>query len=336
MKENINGLSDERMSVITSLILKISKYPLTSFVIVTYGITWLSLVPLFVTGIEETEIILLFGLFGPALSAYIVTRVCNPEQKGARNPQFWWVFVSMWVVGTLIWSFESYLRSQIPILIALSVMSVPSLLLAWMCANNWNRRPSIRIFFRDLVIPKGPWWVFAFCILYFPISHYCFTYIAGSEQNLWQKNQTGIAYIGLWFLVSAKILLFTGGVNEEIGWRGFLLKGILEKHNPVVGTLIIWIIWAIWHFPLELGPTSNMSLYEVIEKWLWMLPPTAIFTWAFIRTGGSILVCALLHTSMNVTSYFIPITTEAKMFTIVVIILLFIELKFQKIADDVQ
>jgi len=71
-----------------------------------------------------------------------------------------------------------------------------------------------------------------------------------------------------------------------------------------------------------------MTIYEVIEKWFWMLPPTAIFTWAFVRTGGSILVCALLHMSMNVTSEFIPITLEAKVFTVVVVIGLFIDLIF--------
>jgi len=72
-----------------------------------------------------------------------------------------------------------------------------------------------------------------------------------------------------------------------------------------------------------------MTIYEVGEKWLWMLPPTALFTWAFVRTGGSILVCALLHMSMNVTSEFIPITFEAKVLTILVAIFLFIELKFR-------
>ena len=307
----------------------IKKYPLLSFIVITYGITWLSLVPLLITGIEETEILLTIGLFGPALGAYIVTRLGNPEQKETRDMRFWWVFGGVLIVGTLVWSFESHIRSGIPIITALAIMWIPTLLLAWMCANAWNRRPSIRMFFRDLIFPKGPWWIFVFCLLYFPVSHYMFTFIVGSKHNLWPKDQTGIAYVGLWLLVSIKILFFTGGVNEETGWRGFLLKGILEKFNPIIATLIVWVIWAVWHFPYELGPTSNMTIYEVGEKWLWMLPPTALFTWAFVRTGGSILVCALLHMSMNVTSEFIPITFEAKVLTILVAIFLFIELKFR-------
>ena len=61
----------------------IRKYPLVSFLVITYGITWLSLVPLLVTGIAETEILLTLGLFGPALGAYIVTRISHPEPKDA-------------------------------------------------------------------------------------------------------------------------------------------------------------------------------------------------------------------------------------------------------------
>ena len=307
----------------------IKKYPLISFVIFSYGITWLSIVPLLATGIKEMEILLTIGLFGPALSAYIVTRVSNPtEQKESRNRKFWFYFFVIWIMGTLVWSLDTNIRSQVPISTALAIFWIPSLLLAWMCANAWNRRPSIKIFFRDLVFPKGSWWIFVFCILYFPVSHYLFTFISGNETNLWPKDQTGISYLALWLLVSVKIFFFTGGVNEETGWRGFLLKGVLEKFNPLTATLIVWVIWAVWHFPMELGPTSDMTIYAVGEKWLWMLPPTALLTWAFARTGGSILVCVLLHMSMNVTSEFIPITFEAKMFTIVVAIILFIELKF--------
>ena len=307
----------------------IKEYPLVSFLVITYGITWLSLVPLLVTGIAESEILLTLGLFGPALGAYIVTRVSHPEPKDARDMRFWWVFGGVWIVGTGIWSLESHIRSGIPLITAMIILGIPTLLLAWMCANAWNRRPSIRRYFKDLIAPKGHWSIYAFCVLYFPLSHYVFTFLDGSEHHLWPRDQTGIAYVGLWVLVSLKILLFTGGVNEETGWRGFLLKGLLEKFHPVIATLMVWGIWAVWHFPYELGPTSNMTLYEVGEKWLWMLPPTALFTWAFMRTGGSILVCALLHASMNATSEFIPITLEAKVLTGVVAIGLFAELQFR-------
>ncbi len=305
----------------------IKKYPLISFVTLAYGITWLSTLPLIISGIQETEILVLFGLFGPVLSAYFVTRSINPGPSVDRDPRFWWVFLGVLITGTLVYTFDTHLRSGTPIVVALIVFPFPSLLLAWMVASAWSSRPAIRDFFSSLVRPTGPWWVYAFVLLYFPVSHYLATFMSEEEYNLWPKDQAGLAYLGLWVLVFLKIFLFTGGVNEESGWRGFLLRGLLEKFNPVIATFVIWIIWAVWHLPIELGPLSNMTVNEVAVKWLWMFAPTALLTWAYIRSGGSILACVLLHTSMNVTSEFIPITLPAQLLTIVIAIGLFIELQ---------
>lgn len=313
----------------------IKKYPLISFVTLAYGITWLSVLPLIVTGIRDTEILGLLGLFGPVLSAYIVTRSVRPGQDVDRDPRFRWIFLGVLITGTLVFALDAHLRSGTPLIIALIVLLLPSLLLAWMAANAWSRRPAVREFSRSLVHPTGPWWVFVFALLYFPVSHYLATFVAAeNEYNLWPKDQSGVAYVGLWVLVFLKILLFTGGVNEEPGWRGFLLRGLLGKFNPVIATAVIWAIWAVWHIPIEMGPLSNMTIYDVAEKWLWMVAPTALLTWVFIRSGGSILACVLLHTSMNVTSEFIPITFEAKMLTIVVVVGLFIEIKSWRVLEQ--
>ena len=306
---------------------KIKKYPLISFVTIAYGITWLSALPLAVSGISDTEILVLFGLFGPVLSAYIVTRAIHPAPLIDRDPWFWWVFLGVFVTGTLIYTLDAHLRNGTPIVVALIVFPFPSLLLAWMVASAWSRRPAIRDFFSSLVHPTGPWWVYAFVLLYFPVSHYLATFVLEEEYGLWPKDQAGPAYLGLWVIVFLKIFLFRGGVNEESGWRGFLLRGLLEKFNPILATFVIWIIWAVWHLPIELGPLSNMTINDVAVKWLWMIAPTALLTWAYIRSGGSILVCALLHTTMNVTSEFIPITLPAQLVTIVVAVGLFIEMQ---------
>lgn len=305
----------------------LKRYPLISFVVLAYGMTWLSVLPLLVSGIRDTEILLLFGLFGPVLSAYVVTRASHPLPLLVRDSRFWWVFLGVFVTGTLVYALDSHVRSGTPLAVGLLVFPFPALILAGMVASAWSRRPAIRDFFSGLVRPTGPWWVYAFVLLYFPVSHYLATFVSTEELSLWPKAQTGLAYLGLWLLVFLKIFLFTGGVNEEPGWRGFLLRGLLLKFNPVIATLLIWMIWAVWHMPIELGPLSGMTVNEVVVKWLWMLAPTALLTWAFIRSGGSILACVLLHTTMNVTSEFIPITLPAQLLTIVIALGLFVELQ---------
>src|SRR4051812_5885029 len=44
--------------------------------------------------------------------------------------------------------------------------------------------------------------------------------------------------------VTFLIMALRGGpLNEELGWRGFLLPRLLQKHNPFVASLILGGIW---------------------------------------------------------------------------------------------
>jgi uncharacterized protein len=98
------------------------------------------------------------------------------------------------------------------------------------------------------------------------------------------------------------VLIFGGALFEEGGWRGFALPRLQRLHGPLVGTLILGILWACWHLPLfwvtvwGTPPTIlNMVLY--IPSVIFM---TIIFTWVFNNTKGSILIAILLHTSFDV------------------------------------
>jgi membrane protease YdiL (CAAX protease family) len=41
------------------------------------------------------------------------------------------------------------------------------------------------------------------------------------------------------------LLLFVLVISGEIGWRGFLLAGLLRRRSPIVAPA-----WAVWHSPL--------------------------------------------------------------------------------------
>ena len=50
------------------------------------------------------------------------------------------------------------------------------------------------------------------------------------------------------------LVLFFLVIGEEIGWRGFLLRGLLQQRSPLVATLIVAVVWALWHSPLYFIP----------------------------------------------------------------------------------
>lgn len=53
------------------------------------------------------------------------------------------------------------------------------------------------------------------------------------------------------FIILGPLLNIMGFFGEEYGWRGFLQRS-LEQLGRVKGTLLVGILWGIWHFPLIL------------------------------------------------------------------------------------
>jgi len=49
--------------------------------------------------------------------------------------------------------------------------------------------------------------------------------------------------------ILASIFLDIGGVTEETGWRGFALPLLQARMTPLAATLIVGLMWGVWHFP---------------------------------------------------------------------------------------
>jgi membrane protease YdiL (CAAX protease family) len=110
-----------------------------------------------------------------------------------------------------------------------------------------------------------------------------------------------LALLGLFGLFV--FVFFLGGpLGEEPGWRGFALPRLQRLHGPLVGSLILGLIWGLWHLPLVFIPAWGLSptFLNIVIYVLAALSFTIVFTWVFNNTRGSVLMAILLHASNNI------------------------------------
>ena len=112
-----------------------------------------------------------------------------------------------------------------------------------------------------------------------------------------------LSYLGSFVLVT----IVGGPLFEEPGWRGFALPRLQPLHGPLVGTLILGLLWALWHLPEFLVPSwaesSGGSDFLAIVKFVLIAITFAIVTtWVFNNTKGSVFMAILVHASIDTFS----------------------------------
>ena len=97
------------------------------------------------------------------------------------------------------------------------------------------------------------------------------------------------------------MVLFVGSYGEEAGWRGFALDPLLAQYGNFRGTLLLALLWLIWHLPLFI---LNEAMRELPGPMLigWILGLSAgafVLSQLYLASGRSILIVALWHAGYN-------------------------------------
>jgi membrane protease YdiL (CAAX protease family) len=106
-------------------------------------------------------------------------------------------------------------------------------------------------------------------------------------------------------LPSLLFILIFGPVPEELGWRGYALDGLQSRWNNLSASVILGIVWALWHLPLFfIGGTYQQAEvgFGTLRFWSFMsgmLISSVLFTWIYNNTSRSILSAILFHFSIN-------------------------------------
>jgi membrane protease YdiL (CAAX protease family) len=124
------------------------------------------------------------------------------------------------------------------------------------------------------------------------------------------------------FWIILIFIMFTGtfglvrscssALGEEIGWRGFLTPELYKKYGFIKTSVIVGIIWAIWHYSVIIFGGYNLGtslIYELTCFTIMIISMSFIFTYFTIKSG-SLFPAMILHATHNlyIQAIFTPLT----------------------------
>jgi membrane protease YdiL (CAAX protease family) len=301
---------------------------LIAFTILAYAISWLGWMLSFGIDLGAANGFGIIGSAGPALAAMIVSAMVRPEPSGVPAGKRWRSFGAIGVLTLAVitarrlWITPAWLAVAgdgtttvpFPSFVAVLMDVVAAAVVAFVLSGVLSPRQGVRDLLRSLDLRRRPvrwhWWAIALGLYpavlalgYAVSTAFGLEELAPRPAGLWTWLAPDVLLTSLYFLIG-------GGGLEEPGWRGFFLTGLQRRFGPLPASLILAVVWALWHLPFfsfggAQGGLLGMVLYLLLE----IAPVAVLFTALFNRTRGSLPIAMLLHVSVNVTPVFLPAST---------------------------
>jgi membrane protease YdiL (CAAX protease family) len=91
----------------------------------------------------------------------------------------------------------------------------------------------------------------------------------------------------------AAFSLVSGGLNEELGWRGYALEPLQQRFGSGPASTILGLIWASWHLPLFLFVGTAQSS--------WGFGPFGFWAFAVMMTANSVVIATIYNRTRRST-----------------------------------
>lgn len=111
-----------------------------------------------------------------------------------------------------------------------------------------------------------------------------------------------------WFAVNllvsislGSLILMVAAVGEEAGWRGFLQGALTQRFGLLKGTLLVGLIWGLWHLPINLAG-YNDARHPVLQALVIFPIHTIAISFVLaclMKWSKSVWPAALAHAANN-------------------------------------
>lgn len=288
----------------STLLAVVRRHQVASFFVLTLFITFGISVPcLFLLGFDHPVSDLIqfcfvqLLLFSPILSGIIISRLTDTQRRESSQRTRWIVFLATWVVAFVIsWQTRfRYDNSTVEVVAA----GIRALIPAFILSLVFSSHAKLAEYLSTILRPRGKLVWYLIALLAFPVIHVLgnaiTSFMGGTARQAGTVDVIDVIFRTVVTFFS--VLFFSGGLNEETGWRGFALPRLQARVAPLIACLVIWIFHMIWELPGDVIFTG--APWPIVSRLVWMPSWSILFVWVYNRTGGSILAAMVFHASMN-------------------------------------
>ena len=104
----------------------------------------------------------------------------------------------------------------------------------------------------------------------------------------------------VWWL----LMVFLGGGQEEVGWRGYILEPLEARFGLWGGNVVLGVVWSVWHAPLWFVPGSTQASMPFVAFTMGTIGLSFFFSWLMKASGGRPMAGLMVHGAYNA---FIPL-----------------------------
>ena len=102
------------------------------------------------------------------------------------------------------------------------------------------------------------------------------------------------------------LMLFIGGGQEEFGWRGYAQEPLQEQMGVLPASLVIGLIWGIWHLPLWFMAGDLHSSYSFLAFVVMTISISIVYAWLFNSSGKKLILVMFFHAMNNTAAPLLP------------------------------
>jgi membrane protease YdiL (CAAX protease family) len=163
-------------------------------------------------------------------------------------------------------------------------------------------KPGLKAFLRRFIQWRVGWVWYLLLIVGYPL-----IYLVGllplvgpdAYAGAWQKLP---AFFTAYLPMLAICMVFPA-LGEEPGWRGFALPRLQQRYHPLLATLILGSMHALWHVPAYFIPgmyyEGPFNLLYALSNSGSIIAASILWTWFYNQGRNSIFFAMLIHAASN-------------------------------------